>query len=62
MPRPSGGWTPLARSLPLSREELAMTIAQPQTSERRIVEVGGRSIGVLNVHGQSYARRNRCPH
>jgi nitrite reductase/ring-hydroxylating ferredoxin subunit len=39
-----------------------MTIAQPQTSERRIVEVGGRSIGVLNVHGQSYARRNRCPH
>jgi 3-phenylpropionate/trans-cinnamate dioxygenase ferredoxin subunit len=30
--------------------------------ERRIVEVGGRSIGVFNVRGAFYALRNSCPH
>lgn len=29
---------------------------------RRIVEVGGRSIGVFNIRGGLYALRNRCPH
>ena len=29
---------------------------------RRIVEVGGRSIGVFNVGGTFYALRNTCPH
>ncbi len=29
---------------------------------RKIVTVGGRSIGVFNVRGQFYALRNRCPH
>lgn len=29
---------------------------------RRIVEVDGRSIGILNVHGVFYALRNSCPH
>ena len=29
---------------------------------RRIVEVGRRSIGVFNVHGEYYALRNLCPH
>ncbi len=29
---------------------------------RRIVEVDGRSIGVLNVDGRFFALRNRCPH
>lgn len=29
---------------------------------RRIVELGGRSIGVFNVQGEFYAVRNRCPH
>lgn len=29
---------------------------------RRIVTVGGRSIGVFNIRGQFYALRNRCPH
>lgn len=29
---------------------------------RRIVELGGRSIGVFNVHGTYYAVRNLCPH
>ncbi len=29
---------------------------------RRIVEVDGRSIGVLNVDGRLYGLRNFCPH
>lgn len=29
---------------------------------RRIVEDGGRGIGVFNVGGRYYAIRNRCPH
>ncbi len=29
---------------------------------RAIVELGGRSIGVLNVDGTFYALGNRCPH
>lgn len=29
---------------------------------RKIVTVGGRSIGVFNIRGQFYALRNRCPH
>jgi 3-phenylpropionate/trans-cinnamate dioxygenase ferredoxin subunit len=29
---------------------------------RRIVTVGGRSIGVFNIGGRFYALRNRCPH
>lgn len=30
--------------------------------ERRLVEIGGRSIGVFNVGGRFFALRNRCPH
>jgi nitrite reductase/ring-hydroxylating ferredoxin subunit len=30
--------------------------------ERKLIEVGGRSIGVFNVGGAYYAVRNRCPH
>lgn len=30
--------------------------------ERKIVTVGGRSIGVFNVGGEFFALRNRCPH
>jgi nitrite reductase/ring-hydroxylating ferredoxin subunit len=30
--------------------------------QRKIVEIGGRSIGVFNVGGDFYALRNRCPH
>jgi nitrite reductase/ring-hydroxylating ferredoxin subunit len=29
---------------------------------RKIVTVGGRSIGVFNLGGRFYAVRNRCPH
>ncbi len=30
--------------------------------ERKLLTVGGRSIGVFNVGGEFYALRNRCPH
>jgi 3-phenylpropionate/trans-cinnamate dioxygenase ferredoxin subunit len=30
--------------------------------ERKLVQVGGRSLGVFNVGGEYYAVRNRCPH
>ena len=30
--------------------------------ERKLVRVGGRSIGVFNVGGTYYAFLNRCPH
>lgn len=30
--------------------------------QRKIVEVGNRSIGVFNIDGELYAIRNACPH
>ncbi|PKW16509.1 Rieske (2Fe-2S) protein [Saccharopolyspora spinosa] len=30
--------------------------------DRRIVDVGGRQVGVYNVGGRFYAMLNRCPH
>ncbi len=36
--------------------------AELPPGERRIVEAGGRSIGVFNVGGTYYALRNSCPH
>jgi 3-phenylpropionate/trans-cinnamate dioxygenase ferredoxin subunit len=29
---------------------------------RKLVQIGGRSIGVFNIGGRFYALRNRCPH
>jgi len=37
-------------------------VSELPPGERKIVEVGGRSIGVFNVHGAFYALRNTCPH
>lgn len=46
----------MGRSVVVARaEEIA-------PGERKIVEVGGRSIGVFNIGGRYYALRNRCPH
>ncbi len=30
--------------------------------ERKVVEIGGRSIGVFNIDGEYFAIRNSCPH
>lgn len=38
------------------------TVDELPPGERKIVNVGGRSIGVFNVNGEFFALRNRCPH
>ncbi len=38
------------------------TVNEIPTGKRKIVDVGGRSIGVFNVNGEFYALRNSCPH
>ena len=30
--------------------------------QHKLVEIGGRQIGVFNVHGEYFALANRCPH
>ena len=30
--------------------------------EKKIIDAGGKSVGVFNVHGKFYALRNICPH
>lgn len=37
-------------------------VTEMQTGQRKIVQVGGRSIGVFNANGTYYALRNSCPH
>ena len=44
-----------------TRHEICSLEALPP-GERKIVEVGRRSIGIFNVGGSLYAIRNRCPH
>ena len=38
------------------------TVDEIPPGERKIVDVGGRSIGVFNVGGEFFALLNRCPH
>jgi 3-phenylpropionate/trans-cinnamate dioxygenase ferredoxin subunit len=38
------------------------TVDEIPPGQRKIVEVGGRSIGVFNVGGEFFAVLNRCPH
>jgi nitrite reductase/ring-hydroxylating ferredoxin subunit len=38
------------------------TVDEIALGSRKIVEVGGRSIGVFNVNGEYFALLNRCPH
>ncbi|GIV78676.1 Rieske (2Fe-2S) protein [Litorilinea aerophila] len=37
-------------------------VSELPPGSRKIVDAGGRSIGVFNVHGTFYAIRNLCPH
>jgi nitrite reductase/ring-hydroxylating ferredoxin subunit len=37
-------------------------VGEFEPGERRIIEAGGRSIGVFRVGDRFYAVRNRCPH
>jgi len=38
------------------------TIEEILPGQRKIVEIGGRSVGVFNVNGEYFAVLNRCPH
>jgi 3-phenylpropionate/trans-cinnamate dioxygenase ferredoxin subunit len=38
------------------------TVDEIAPGSKKIVEVGGRSIGVFNVNGEYFAILNRCPH
>lgn len=44
-----------------SRHEIC-TLQALQPGQRKIVEIGRRSIGIFNVSGSLYAIKNRCPH
>ncbi len=37
-------------------------VADLPPGERRIIEIGGKSVGVFNVHGEFVAYLNLCPH
>jgi 3-phenylpropionate/trans-cinnamate dioxygenase ferredoxin subunit len=38
------------------------TIDDIKPGERKIVDVGGRAVGVFNINGEYFAVLNRCPH
>jgi nitrite reductase/ring-hydroxylating ferredoxin subunit len=38
------------------------TVSDIPVGGRKIVEIGGRSVGVFNVNGEYFAVLNRCPH
>ncbi|MEX1020433.1 MAG: Rieske 2Fe-2S domain-containing protein [Litorilinea sp.] len=38
------------------------TVAEIPPGARKIVEIGGRTIGIFNVNGEFFAVRNTCPH
>jgi 3-phenylpropionate/trans-cinnamate dioxygenase ferredoxin subunit len=38
------------------------TVDEIPPGAAKVVEIGGRSIGILNVNGRYFALRNRCPH
>jgi nitrite reductase (NADH) small subunit len=44
------------------QRHVVSSVADLPEGATRIVEVTGRSIGVLNVDGELYAVRNVCPH
>lgn len=46
----------------MATRHVVCRLSELPPGERRIIAVGRRSIGVLNVAGALYALRNRCPH
>jgi len=37
-------------------------VAEFKPGERRIITIGGRSIGIFRIGDRFYGIRNRCPH
>jgi nitrite reductase/ring-hydroxylating ferredoxin subunit len=46
----------------LTEGHVVCAVVDLPPGERKVVHVGKVSIGVLNVDGEIYALRNRCPH
>jgi 3-phenylpropionate/trans-cinnamate dioxygenase ferredoxin subunit len=46
----------------LMAKHIVATAAEIPPGSRKIVDIGGRSIGVFNVNGEFFALRNHCPH
>lgn len=46
----------------MGRKYVVAAIDEIPAGERKIVEVGGVSVGVFNLNGEYFALRNRCPH
>jgi 3-phenylpropionate/trans-cinnamate dioxygenase ferredoxin subunit len=45
-----------------AREARLPLTEAPAEGERRLVELGGRTIGVFRLHGGFFALADRCPH
>ncbi len=43
-------------------KHVVATVDEIPPGERKIVEIGGRSLGIFNIKGDFYALRNTCPH
>ncbi|TXK68953.1 Rieske (2Fe-2S) protein [Paenibacillus sp. N3.4] len=41
---------------------LVGNVSECTPGSKKIIEVGGRSIGIYNINGEYYAIRNLCPH
>lgn len=41
---------------------IVATVDEIPPGGRKIIEIGGRSIGIFNLGGDFFALRNRCPH
>ncbi|MBV7335714.1 Rieske (2Fe-2S) protein [Chloroflexi bacterium TSY] len=41
---------------------IVATVNEIPPGERKVLEVGGRPIGVFNLEGEFFALRNQCPH
>jgi nitrite reductase (NADH) small subunit len=46
----------------MANRHVVSTVRELPPGTRKIVEVGGQSIGVFNIDGEYYALRNSCPH
>jgi 3-phenylpropionate/trans-cinnamate dioxygenase ferredoxin subunit len=50
------------RCISMTAKYAVAKVSEIPPGSRKLVEAGGRSIGVFNIDGQFYALRNVCPH
>ncbi|CAG7622208.1 Naphthalene 1,2-dioxygenase/salicylate 5-hydroxylase systems, ferredoxin component [Paenibacillus solanacearum] len=46
----------------MTQQHIVAQVSEIPPGTVKLVEAGGRSIGVYNLHGKFYALRNVCPH